>query len=88
MKEQLLRKLRPITEEERKILEGRKEIQKEIYTASDEFTIDSRKMLEKGRLIDIRTHTRFIPFPQHRHNFIEILYMCEGHTFHKIDGTT
>ncbi len=88
MQEQLLKKLRPITEEERRILEERKEIQKEIYTASEEFTIDSRKMLEKGRLIDIRTHTRFIPFPQHRHNFIEILYMCEGHTFHKIDGNT
>ena len=88
MKEQLLEKLRPVTEEERRILEGRREIQKEIYTASDEFTIDSRKMLEKGRLIDIRTHTRFIPFPKHRHNFIEILYMCQGHTFHKIDGTT
>lgn len=88
MNEYLLEKLRPITEEERKILEERKEIQKDIYTASEEFTIDSRKMLEKGRLIDIRTHTRFIPFPQHRHNFIEILYMCEGHTFHRIDGNT
>lgn len=88
MKEELLKMLRPITEEERKILEERKEIQKEIYTASEEFTIDSRKMLEKGRLIDIRTHTRFIPFPRHRHNFIEILYMCEGHTFHRIDGNT
>ena len=88
MKEELLKMLRPITEEERKILEERKEIQKEIYTASEEFTIDSRKMLEKGRLIDIRTHTRFIPFPGHRHNFIEILYMCEGHTFHRIDGNT
>lgn len=88
MKEQLLKMLRPITEEERKILEERKEIQKDIYTASEEFTIDSRKMLEKGRLIDIRTHTRFIPFPKHRHNFIEILYMCEGHTFHRIDGNT
>lgn len=88
MKEELLKMLRPITEEERKILEERKEIQKDIYTASEEFTIDSRKMLEKGRLIDIRTHTRFIPFPGHRHNFIEILYMCEGHTFHRIDGNT
>ena len=88
MKEELLEKLRPITEEERKILEEKKEIQKDIYTATEEFTIDARKMLEKGRVIDIRTHTRFIPFPKHRHNFIEILYMCEGHTFHKIDGLT
>lgn len=88
MNEQLLERLRPITEEERDILEKRKEIRKEIYTASEEFTIDSRKMLEKGRLIDIRTHTRFIPFPKHRHNFIEILYMCQGHTFHRIDERT
>lgn len=88
MKEELLEKLRPITEEERKILEEKKEIQKDIYTATEEFTIDARKMLEKGRVIDIRTHTRFIPFPKHSHNFIEILYMCEGHTFHKIDGLT
>ena len=88
MKEELLEKLRPITEEERKILEEKKEIQKDIYTATEEFTIDARKMLEKGRVIDIRTHTRFIPFPKHSHNFIEILYRCEGHTFHKIDGFT
>ena len=65
MKEQLLEKLRPITEEERKILEEHKEIQKDIYTATEEFKIDSRKMLEKGRVIDIRTHTRFTAFPRH-----------------------
>lgn len=88
MKEELIKILRPITEEERKILEERKEIQKDIYFVSEEFTVDSRKMMEKGRLIDIRTHTRFIPFPKHRHNFIEILYMCQGHTFHVIDDNT
>ena len=88
MKEELLEKLRPITEEERKILEEKKEIQKDIYTATEEFTIDARKMLDKGRVIDFRTHSRFIPFPKHSHNFIEILYMCEGHTFHKIDSLT
>ncbi len=88
MNEKLLEKLRPITEEERKILEERKEVQKDIYTETEEFTIDARKMLEKGRVIDIRKHTRFTSFPQHRHNFIEIIYMCEGHTFHKIDNMT
>ncbi len=88
MKECLLERLRPITEEERRILEEQKGIQKEIYTATEEFTIDSQKLLEKGRLIDIRTHTRFISFPKHRHNFIEVLYMCKGHTFHRIDGVT
>ena len=47
MREELLKRLLPITEEERKILEEKKEIQKDIYTATEEFTIDSRKMLEK-----------------------------------------
>ena len=42
MREELLEKLRPITEEERKILEDKKEIQKDIYTATEEFKIDGR----------------------------------------------
>ena len=43
-------------------------------------------MLEKGKLIDIRPHTRFIHFPVHRHNYVEIIYMCSGSTTHIIGG--
>lgn len=50
------------------------------------FVIDSRKMLEKGKLIDIRPHTRFVHFPVHRHNYVEIIYMCSGSTTHIING--
>lgn len=52
------------------------------------FVIDSEKMLAKGKLIDIRPHTRFIHFPVHRHNYVEIIYMCNGSTTHIIDGHT
>lgn len=89
MRSELLERLQAITEEEKEILERQeKTVQKEIYTSTGGFTIDSGKMLEKGRLIDIRTHTRFAYFPQHRHNYIEIMYMCSGKTVHRINGTT
>lgn len=85
---ELMERLKPVTEEEQRILIGNKQINKEIYTTGSEFTIDSNKMLEKGRLIDIRTHTRFIDFPAHKHNYIEIMYMCSGKTTHIINGNT
>jgi AraC family L-rhamnose operon regulatory protein RhaS len=88
MNTQLMERLKPVTEEEQKILIGNKQINKEIYTTGNEFTIDSNKMLEKGSLIDIRTHTRFIEFPAHKHNYIEIMYMCLGKTTHIINGNT
>ena len=88
MRKSLIERLRPITPEEKMILSGRSSIDKDIYTTSKEFTIDSTKMIEKGRLIDIRTHTRFVPFPTHKHNYIEIIYMCSGKTEHVINGTT
>ena len=85
MKQELMERLSAITEEERRILTGDKQVQRELYTSSSEFTVDSAKMMDKGRLIDIRTHTRFIPFPEHRHNYIEIMYMCSGTTTHIIN---
>ena len=89
MKEEILEQLRKITAEEQKLLqEGEKRIQKELYTSSEEFTVDSEKMLEKGKLITIRTHTRFAAFPNHSHNFIEIMYMCSGKTVHRINHTS
>ena len=45
-------------------------------------------MLTRGKLIDVRPHTRFVHFPTHRHNYIEIIYMCSGSTTHIINGTT
>lgn len=89
MQKELLERLRAVTEEEKKILESEKStVQKELYTSGAEFTVESRKMMRKGRLIDIRTHTRFVAFPDHRHNYIEIMYMCSGQTVHLVNRTT
>lgn len=88
MDQELLHKLEKITEEETLILSGKNSVVKNIYTSKKDFVIDSEKMLEKGKLIDVRTHTRFIHFPKHKHNYIEIIYMCSGTTTHLINDTS
>lgn len=86
MQRELLEQLREITEEERRILNGEAEVDRDLYTSGSDFTIDSNKMLEEGKLIAIRTHTRFVHFPLHRHNYVEVLYVCEGTLTNVIDG--
>lgn len=83
----LLERLLPVTKEEQDILDGKKDIRKELYTSGAGFIIDSHKLLEPSKLIEIRPHTRFIHFPKHTHNYVEMVYMCQGTTEHIIGGT-
>lgn len=85
MNQDLLKYLSPITEEEQAVLDGREQVQKDLYTDQRSFVVDSHKMLEQGQLMDVRPHTRFIHFPKHRHNYVEIIYMCQGTTTHIIN---
>lgn len=87
MNEQLLQNLRQITPEEQKILAGERKIEKGIYMSAKKNEIDARKLLESGKLISVRTHTRFVHFPEHTHNYVEVIYMCAGSTHHIINGT-
>ena len=48
--------------------------------------INSRKLLSSGKLITIRPHTRFIHFPEHTHDYVEVVYMCAGQTTHIVNG--
>ena len=86
MHRELLRELSVITEEEQRILDGRTEIDQQIYTAKNDMVIDSNKLLKRGKLIQVRPHTRFVHFPKHTHNYIEVIYMCQGSTTHILNG--
>lgn len=88
MNQELLERLSRISPEEKGILAGDGRVQKSLYTSDNEFIVDSRQMLDAGKLIDIRPHTRFVHFPRHRHNYIEIIYMCSGTTTHIINEST
>ena len=41
---------------------GVAEVDKDLYTSGKDFTVDSAKMLSEGKLIAVRTHTRFVHF--------------------------
>ncbi len=86
MNAELLDKLYEITEEEKNILAG-SEIDKSIYTATTDFTVDFNKLSQWEKLIDIRKHTRFAPFPKHKHNYIELIYNCSGETVHTVNDS-
>ena len=87
MREELLQHLREITDEEKALLQGQGDIQKDLYTSGKDFVVDNARLLEKGHLIELRPHTRFAHFPRHRHNYVELVYMCCGSTTHIVNDT-
>lgn len=86
MHQELLRELSVVTEEERRILSGHTDIEQSRYTEKKELIVDCDKLIQKGKLIQVRPHTRFVRFPKHRHNYVEVIYMCQGTTTHIVDG--
>ena len=84
MNKSLVEKLLPITAEEERVLESG-EIDPTVYTENADFVVDGRKLLSASKLIEIRRHTRFVHFPKHRHNYIEVVYMCRGETTHIVN---
>lgn len=90
MTEELLRILRQVTPEEERLRGGKIGIEKDIYSSDTTekegiVHVDAARLLEEGKLIQIRTHTRFVHFPVHTHNFVELVYMCQGSTHHVIN---
>ncbi len=83
----ILNRLSAITPEEREILNGRRSIDRSIYMDGSRDVISGEKLLKRGRLIAIRPHTRFIAFPEHTHDYVEMVYMCAGETRHTVNGT-
>jgi AraC-like DNA-binding protein len=54
--------------------------------SSEADIVDCKKLLEAGKMIQVRPHTRFVHFPKHTHNYIEVIYMCSGSTHHVVNG--
>ena len=86
MKEEILRLLAEKTAEEKEILKSGANIDRSIYMISEKNIINSEKLLAQGKLITIRPHTRYVHFPEHTHDYIEVIYMCKGNTHHIING--
>lgn len=80
--ETILTHLCRITKEEQSILDGRTTIDRGLYMQGQSNIINAKKLLE----ITLRPHTRFIHFPEHTHDYVEMVYMCSGETTHIVNG--
>lgn len=86
MKHDLLKELLQITDEEKSILEQRTEVSKVLYTSKTNFIIESEKFLSKDKMIMVRKHTRFVDFPLHKHDYIEVNYVYNGELMQTVGG--
>lgn len=86
MNQKLLEELRQITPEEQMYLNGAESVDEGIYMEPKTNVVDYKKLITSGKVIDVRTHTRFVHFPKHTHNYVELIYMCSGSTKHIVNG--
>lgn len=86
MKDEIIKNLIKMTDEECEILNHSSKIDRNLYMQSEKNVINAEKLLSQGKLITIRPHTRFVHFPEHTHDYIEAIYMCSGKTEHIING--
>lgn len=78
LSDEIIKFLLELSEEEKNALNGQTIVDKKIYTETRDFEIDYQKFLHKNELINIRRHTRFVDFPEHKHNYIEMSYVVQG----------
>lgn len=78
MKYNLLPDLIELTDEEKLILKQTKGITRDLYTSQDYFIVEGEKFLSNNSMIMVRKHTRFVHFPKHKHDYIELNYVYNG----------
>ena len=84
--QEILEKLSPVTKDERACYENGSRVNWSLYNETETHQVSAAKLLEPGKLITIRPHTRFAYFPPHTHDYIEMIYMCSGSTVHFVNG--
>ena len=87
MDSRIIEQLSIVTQEEQALLHGQKVIDRSLYMDGSHDVISGQKLLSPGKVITVRPHTRFVRFPEHTHDYVEMVYMCQGHTTHIINGT-
>lgn len=86
MRKELLDELMIISEEEKKYKSGQSTVEQSLYAKDNLAEIDRKRLLQRGKLITVRPHSRFVDFPEHRHNYVEMMYVVQGSITHYIEG--
>jgi len=87
IRNEILAKLSPLSSEE-EALRDSKDLDRSLYMEKGSCVIESRRMMASGKMLELRTHTRFADFPLHSHDYIEVVYVCSGSVTHVVEGET
>lgn len=79
-------KLRSINLEEEGIIHKSSGIDNSIFTDRYCNVISFDKVCPTGKMISIRKHTRFIHYPAHSHNYVELCYVLNGKSVQVIEN--
>ena len=85
MDERLLEILTATSSEEQSIRDG-DALNRRLYSSGNDFVVNESRLFGADRGISVRTHTRFTDFPEHRHNFVEMMIVLRGRITHEING--
>lgn len=92
MQQSIIERLSLVTDEEQYMLTGENAAtQKQIYAKSGRFIIERRHVSnialgESTAPISMRQHPRFKDFPLHSHDYVEIMYVCNGSITHLVNN--
>lgn len=81
----VLEELICFSEEEINNLNNKNIIDKSIYISEKSNVIDCNKIFADNDQLSVRRHTRFMEYPKHRHNYIELMYVYSGEMRHIIE---
>ena len=84
MEKYLLETLSRESEEEAGILGG-EVLNRKMYSGGEDFVVNEARLFGAGKSISARTHTRYVDFPKHRHNYVEMMIVLSGSITHEID---
>ena len=85
VRNEILAKLAPLSEEEEALCNSGG-LDRSLYMEKGSCVIESRRMMAAGKMMDVRTHTRFTDFPLHSHDYVEVVYVCSGSVTHIVEG--
>lgn len=62
------------------------DIDHSIFKTSKDKVVSFDKLVNDGEQITVRRHTRFIDYPKHSHDYIEVNFVVSGNSTQRVDG--
>ncbi len=89
MKASIMDRLMCLTEEEARLAVGDSALRRELYSRTTSFLIEKERLLvdvygPPDSPLLLRKHTRYADIPLHFHDYIEMMYVCNGQITHEI----